>query len=231
MSTLSEYQSFEAPIIVRRRSHRARRMTLKIDAAAGIAELVMPKGVSNAEADRFERKHRRWAAAHLAQLPPRRQFADGLALPVLDETLQVRHLPNAPRAARRVADELVIGGRGDQLAARVEAWLRETARENLLTRVTEHAMALGCKVAGIRIGDPRTRWGSCSHAGTMSFSWRLVLAPEAVLNYVAAHETAHLVEMNHSRRFWALVDKLYPDFEDARDWLSENGQALHRYGG
>jgi len=206
-------------------------MTLKIDAAAGIAELVVPRGVSNAEADRFARKHRRWAAAHLAQLPPRRPFADGLALPVLDETLHVNYLHDAPRVARRIEDELVVGGRVDQLAARVEAWLRETARANLLVRVTEHAKALGCMVAGIRIGDPRTRWGSCSHTGTMSFSWRLVLAPEAVLNYVAAHETAHLVEMNHSRRFWKLVDELDPDFEEARDWLAQNGQALHRYGG
>ncbi len=231
MSARSKSQSSEQPIIVRRRSRRARRMTLKIDAAAGIAELVVPRGVSNAEADRFERKHRRWAAAHLAKLPPRRHFADGLALPVLDDTLHVRHLPDAPRAPRRIADELVIGGRADQLSARVEAWLREAARANLLARVTEHAQTLGRTVSGIRIADPRTRWGSCSHAGTMSFSWRLVLAPEAVLSYVAAHETAHLVEMNHSSRFWALVDELYPDFEGARDWLAQNGQALHRYGG
>ena len=231
MSKLLDNQSFQGPIIVRRRSRRARHMTLKIDAAAGIAELVVPNGVSNAEADRFERKHRRWAAKHLAQLPPRRRFVDGLALPVLDETLYVRHRPGAFRAARRIDDDLVVGGRADQIAARVEAWLRETARARLLARVTGYAEALGRAVSGIRIGDPRTRWGSCSHTGTMSFSWRLVLAPEAVLNYVAAHETAHLVEMNHSSRFWELVDILEPDFEDARDWLAENGQALHRYGG
>lgn len=231
MSTLLNHQSFQDPVIVRRRSRRARHMTLKIDAAAGIAELVVPNGVSNAEADRFEHKHRRWAAKHLAQLPPRRRFVDGLALPVLDETLYVRHRPEAFRAARRIDDDLVVGGRADQIAARVEAWLRETARAKLLMRVTGYAEALGRVVSGIRIGDPRTRWGSCSHTGTMSFSWRLVLAPEAVLNYVAAHETAHLVEMNHSPRFWELVDILEPDFEDARDWLAEHGQALHRYGG
>jgi predicted metal-dependent hydrolase len=231
MNTELNPSALETPIIVRRQSPRARRMTLKIDAAAGVAELVVPKGVSKAEADRFERKHRRWAAAHLAQLPPRRRFIDGLALPVLDDTLHVRFCPDAPRAAHRVFDELIVGGREEQVAVRVEAWLRETARANLLARVTEHARALSRRVASIRIADPRTRWGSCSHTGTMSFSWRLVLAPEAVLNYVAAHETAHLIEMNHSVRFWRLVKDLDPAFEGARDWLADNGQALHRYGG
>ncbi len=219
------------PVIVRRHSRRARRMTLKIDATAGVAELVVPPGVSKTEADRFERKHRRWAAKHLAQLPPRRPFVDGLALPVLDDILEVRHCQQAPRVARRVDDELIVGGRVDQIAARVETWLRETARETLLDRVSDYATRLGRTVSGIRIADPRTRWGSCSHAGTMSFSWRLVLAPEAVLNYVAAHECAHLEEMNHSRRFWKLVGVLEPGFEDARDWLADNGQTLHRYGG
>ena len=231
MNRHTDIQPPENPIIVRRRSRRARRMTLKIDAAAGIAELVVPRGVSKAEADRFERKHRRWAAAHLAQLPPRRFFSDGLRLPVLDEELHVRHRAEAPRTAHRHGDELIVGGRVDQVAARVEAWLRETARANLFERVTDHASALGRTVTGIRIGDPRTRWGSCSHSGNMSFSWRLVLAPEAVLNYVAAHEVAHLAEMNHSARFWELVEDLDPEFEWARDWLAEHGQGLHRYGG
>lgn len=219
------------PMIVRRHSRRARRMTLKIDATEGVAELVVPPGVSKAEADRFERKHRRWAARQLAQLPPRRPFVDGLELPVLDDRLLVRHRPEAPRVARRVDDELIIGGRVDQIAARVETWLREHARETLFLRVSDYASWIGRSVAGIRITDPRTRWASCSHTGTMSFSWRLILAPEAVLNYVAAHETAHLEEMNHSRRFWKLVEVLEPGFESARDWLADNGQTLHRYGG
>lgn len=231
MKRHSDTHPTENPIIVRRRSRRARRMTLKIDAAAGIAELVLPRGVSKAEADRFERKHRNWAAAHLALLPPRRYFADGLRLPVLDEELYVRHRPQAQRTAHRRGGDLIVGGRADQVAARVETWLRETARATLFSRVGDHAAALGRKVTSIRIGDPRTRWGSCSHSGNMSFSWRLVLAPEAVLNYVAAHEVAHLEEMNHSRRFWELVEELEPGFEWARDWLAEHGQTLHRYGG
>ena len=104
MSRMSKEHIPADPVIVRRLSRRARRMTLKIDATAGIAELVVPAGVSKAEADRFERKHRRWAANHLAQLPPRRPFVDGLALPVLDEILEVRHSPQAPRVALLMLD-------------------------------------------------------------------------------------------------------------------------------
>ncbi len=221
------------PAVVRRRSRRARRLSLRIDSAAGVAELVMPLGISEAAAERFADQHRDWIAARLGELPARHRFADGAAVPVLGESLRIRHDANGPRAPRRDADAavLVVGGRGDQLAARIETWLREVARGALLDAATDHADALGRPLQGIRISDPRTRWGSCSPRGILSFSWRLVLAPPWVLDYVAAHEAAHLREMNHSRRFWALVEDRIPDYPRARAWLSEHGPGLHRYGG
>ena len=223
----------DLPGVVRRRSRRARRLSLRIDSAAGVAELVVPLGISDAAADRFADQHRDWIAARLGELPARHRFADGVAVPVRGENLRIRHDPDGPRAPRRDSDAatIVVGGRADQIAARIETWLREVARGALLDAAINHTNALGRPLSGIRIGDPRTRWGSCSPRGILSFSWRLVLTPPWVLDYVAAHEAAHLREMNHGRRFWALVEDRVPDHARARAWLSEHGPGLHRYGG
>jgi hypothetical protein len=205
---------------------------LRIDATAGGAELVVPNGVSDADAERFARRHQRWVAEKLADLPTRRRFEDGMILPVLGQDLRVHHDASAPRAARHdlEAGSVTVGGRADQLGARLEAWLRETARGALLDATTRHAGSVGQQFSAIRIGDPRTRWGSCSRRGVLSYSWRLVLAPPWVLDYVAAHEAAHLVEMNHGPSFWRLVESLVTDSDSARAWLSEHGPGLHRYG-
>lgn len=223
----------DLPAVTRRRSARARRVSLRINAAAGVAELVVPIGVSDADADRFAAKHRDWVAARLAELPARHRFADGMSLPVLGDSLRVVHDPNGPRAVRHQADDgmILVGGRSDQLAARLETWLREVARATLFESANLHAEALGRRLTGLRVGDPRTRWGSCSPRGVLSFSWRLVLAPPWVLDYVAAHEAAHLREMNHGPRFWALVSERIADHARPRAWLSEHGPGLHRYGG
>jgi len=149
---------------------------------------------------------------------------------VLGRWLRLHHAARAARAPARRNGVLVIGGPGHQLDARVRAWLRETARMALYQRAHDHAAEVGRRVSGVRIGDPRSRWGSCSPGGVLSFSWRLVLAPPHVLDYVVAHEAAHLRYMSHGPRFWALVRRLDPDFESAREWLARDGAQLHRYG-
>ena len=225
MGTITEQNG-----IRRRASSRAQRLSLKVDAAEGVIELVVPNGASEAEITRFVDSHRRWITRQFHSLPQHLPFADGAELAVLDETLRLCHQSDGGAAARREGGELVIGGDAAGFAPRVRAWLRETARAAFFEHAHGHAATIGETVKSIRIADPRTRWGSCSCQGRLAFSWRLVLAPRSVLDYVAAHEVAHLTVMRHSRRFWCLVDTLHPDVATARAWLSKHGPDLHRYG-
>lgn len=113
---------------------------------------------------------------------------------------------------------------------RLVDWLRSEAKEDLSRRVMHHAANLGCNPKRLAVRDQSTRWGSCSSTGTISFSWRLIFAPPFVLDYVAAHEVAHLREMNHGPRFWRLVRETMPQMQQARVWLKQNGAELHRFG-
>ena len=132
--------------------------------------------------------------------------------------------------ATKSLKELRVSGRAEHAPRRLRDWLGEEARRDLDARVLVHTRALGVKAKRIAIRDQATRWGSCSTTGVLSFSWRLILAPPFVLDYLAAHEVAHLVEMNHSRRFWRLVERLCPGMMRAKAWLDAHGTDLHRYG-
>jgi predicted metal-dependent hydrolase len=125
---------------------------------------------------------------------------------------------------------LHVPGQPEFVARRVTNWLRGEARRDLERAVTRHAEALRRKPTRIRVADPKSRWGSCSSKGVLTFSWRLVLAPPRVLDYLVAHEVAHLKEMNHGSKFWALVERLDPDYEVARAWLNNSGVALSSVG-
>jgi predicted metal-dependent hydrolase len=126
--------------------------------------------------------------------------------------------------------ELIVRGRPSQAARRLRAWLEREAERDLDARVAAHAAGLRLRPKRIAVRDQTSRWGSCSTTGLLSFSWRLVMAPPFILDYVAAHEVAHLAEMNHGPRFWALVRQTCPRTEEARQWLQLYGMDLHRYG-
>ena len=125
---------------------------------------------------------------------------------------------------------LLVGGAEDHLARRIRDFLKLEARKDLEVLARGHAARIGRRIASVSMKDTKSRWGSCSNTGVLSFSWRLILAPPFVLDYLAAHEVSHLVELNHSLRFWRLVKRLYPDVEQAKAWLDVNGTDLHRYG-
>ena len=213
-----------------RRSNRARRVALRVDPAAAEVKLVLPWRTSLATGLRFAASRAVWISRRLAQVPPRVAFAHGAVLPVLGENVVIRHDPHARGPARRDGDALVVAGRPEHLARRVRDWLTREARGVLWERTRIAASKVERRVASIRLGDPRTRWGSCSASATIAFSWRLVLAPPAVLDYVVAHEVAHLVELNHGARFWRLVERLAGDTSGPRAWLRINGPRLLRYG-
>lgn len=212
-----------------RRSDRARRIGLTIDPMGGV-ELVVPRRVAMADADRFLQSEAEWVLARLAAMPPRVPFVHGAVIPVLGRERRIVHLPLFPPDVRDDGEELVVGGPEGDIAATVTAWLTALARDVLGGEARAKAATLDLTVAGVTVRDQRTRWGSCSARGRLSLSWRLVLAPPDVRDYVVSHEVAHLKEMNHGPNFWALVEWLCPGHARPRRWLRDNAKILQRYG-
>jgi predicted metal-dependent hydrolase len=213
-----------------RHSPRARRVSLKFDPADDGFELVVPPRASLKQALGFAQEHTGWLAARLKDLPPRVPFAPGSVIPILGQSYWIRHFAERGPPVFVKDGELIVSGAAEHLARRIRDFLHGRARAEIVPRAHAYASRLGRKVRRISLRDPKTRWGSCAASGDLAFSWRLVLAPEHVLSYVIAHEVAHLAEMNHSRRFWATVDRLMPDAERSKAWLKIHGKSLLRYG-
>ena len=222
--------------LVRLRRHRqARRYTLRIQAATREAVLTMPPRGSLREAREFAEKHGGWIAARLNRLPDAAPFAHGSELPLRGVRHRIVHRPNQRGTVWADRDGcgnriLCVAGDAPHLARRVGDFLRREAKRDLEAAGRAYAAQLGVTIKRISVRDQATRWGSCSTTGVLSFSWRLILAPSCVRQYLAAHEVAHLVEMNHSRRFWRLLKRLCPDMQRAKIWLDVHGTDLHRYG-
>lgn len=217
-----------------RRNARARRLSLRLDPALGEVVVVAPMRVPAQAIADFVARHADWVRRRRATLPSRIPLAPGAELPILGRPHLIVHDAAAGRGVRRVTEgeggEIRVGGPVEHVGARLLAWLRVEARRELLLRSRSAAVRLGVAVTAVTVRDTRSRWGSCASSGRISYSWRLLLAPESVLDYVVAHEVAHLVEMNHSARFWAVVDRLHPDVDRCRAWLKAKGQDLHLYG-
>jgi len=217
-----------------RRHPQARRYTLRIQAATREVVLTMPPRGSVRQAREFAQKHGAWIAARLRRLPDGAPFVHGAVLPLRGVAHRIDHR----RAARGTvwtetrADErlLCVAGQAPHLPRRVQDYLKREAKRELEAASRQAALALGVEVKRVSVRDQSSRWGSCSSSGVLSYSWRLILAPPFVLDYLAAHEVAHLIEMNHSRRFWRLVERICPDMGRAKAWLDAHGADLHRYG-
>ena len=165
-----------------RRSARARRIGLRIDPVRANAELVVPRRVGLAEALRFADGKRDWLAQRIAALPQAVTFTDGASISVGGETIVIRHDPQTRGAVRREGADLIVAGTPEHCARRVRDWLKAQARGMLDRRSRELALRVGRRVSGVRLGDPKSRWGSCSPEGGLSYSWRLILAPPFVLD-------------------------------------------------
>ncbi len=213
-----------------RRNPRARRVILRLDAGDGAAVLTIPPGYSNREALAFLEKNRGWLAARLKRLPETIPFLAGTEIPMLGEPHLIVHEPDARRGLWREPGRLFVSGREEHLARRVTDYLKAEGKREIAQRAHAKAAEIGRKVTRVTLRDTRSRWGSCSHQGALSFSWRLILAPEAVLDYVVAHEVAHLRHMDHSPAFWRVVAALHPGHERDRAWLKREGAGLWRYG-
>lgn len=222
------------PVLLRR-NPRARRVSLRFDAAAIRFALTLPVLLPLPRALAFLDAHVGWMQACLTKAAARQHsgpvaLGPGAEFPLRGVPHVIRHDPKGLRQPRPESGILWVGGPEERVAARVCAWLRDEAGRDLTQAATAYAFQLGKTVTSVTVRDTRSRWGSCTARGGLNFSWRLIFAPETVLSYVAAHEAAHLVEMNHSPRFWALVARLHPDPDSARQWLKRYGTGLHRYG-
>lgn len=222
------------PVMVKRRAN-ARRMTLRVSQATGEITLTLPERAAFAAGRTFAESHGGWIAARMARRPRPVPFEPGRTIPLRGVPHRIVHWSKARGLTQAMRDGegalvIAVAGEPAHLPRRVRDFLRRLALEDLEKAVSRHTAALGIPARKITIRDTTSRWGSCSSQGHLSFSWRLILAPPAVLDYLAAHEVAHLKEMNHSHRFWALTQRLCPDTQEAEAWLKRHGAALHGYG-
>ncbi|NDR58979.1 M48 family metallopeptidase [Aliiruegeria sabulilitoris] len=213
--------------LVLRRSTRARRYSLRVSRLDGRVTLTMPKNASQARALEFAQEKAAWIQTRLADRPSEVLADVGASLPV--DGRQMRIEAGLRNHLDMEGARIVVSQRSKFAPAAVSGLLRALARERLAAASDHFAEGVGRDYSRITLRDTRSRWGSCSSAGALMYSWRLILAPPEVLRYVAAHEVAHLVEMNHGPRFWAKVGRLYPGYEAQRQWLRRHGETLHRY--
>jgi hypothetical protein len=212
-------------------SPRARRISLRVLPVGQGIELVLPRGVGAEAGLKFLDGNRGWVAARIAAQPSAEPFVEGAVVPVLGVPHRICREANSAAPPVAIRDgEIRVKGDPAHLGRRVREHLIALARSELSSRARDCAVRVGRRVGRVGVRDPKSRWGSCSSNGDLSFSWRLVLAPEAVIDYVVAHEVAHLVEMNHSPRFWRLVETLAPDSAGPRAWLRRHRLRLLAYG-
>ncbi|MDA0368081.1 MAG: SprT family zinc-dependent metalloprotease [Proteobacteria bacterium] len=211
---------------------RARNISLRVDERTGGIELVLPRFVAKAEGLAFVHEKSRWIMHQVRDRPPNVPFAHGAVIPLLGIDHEIVHQEGARGTVwvDRAGATLNVAGQAPHVSRRVADWLKGQARQEISARAQTYAAAVERRIRKIQIRDTRSRWGSCSEDARLSFSWRLMLAPENVMTYVVAHEVAHLVELNHSKRFWQVVDGLCPGCEPAKYWLKRHGASLHRFG-
>ena len=212
-------------------------MTLRVSHTQRSIQLTVPKRTHPFQADAFVTKHIDWLQEQIEDIPLPRPFADKAEIMFRGEPCLLVFTGNEKvrRNKIRLVEEqsglvIYVEGSKEKASALLLGWLKQQARLELQNRCEYHANNLGVSFKRLAIRDQTSRWGSCSTTGTLSFSWRLILAPKVVLDYVAAHEVSHIREMNHSASFWALVLQTMPEMEKGRSWLSKKGTILHSYG-
>lgn len=229
--TLSEkyfsYDTEQVPIVTRKR-RGAKNIVLRYQPVKRCLTLTVPYGVSEKQALAFVEKKRAWVEDQLLRKNAKVAFAPDAELSVLGEPLRIAHAGG--RGVVHVQNgSLCVPGAPEFLVRRVREWLIKTAREAITQSAHEKARGLGATVKKISLRDTHSMWGSCNSAGNLTFSWRLVLAPPEVLDYIVSHEVAHLKELNHSAAFWRIVESLCPHFQESRRWLKKHGHTLYRF--
>lgn len=210
---------------------RARRLTLRIDTGGQGLRITVPPGVAARDVERFLDRYQGWLEQRLAKVPDRPQVRPGIKIPLRGVAHHIVHEPGTRGIVSIGRDEtgplLVVHGDRRHLPRRLADFLKREAKRDIEALVAKHTTTIGKRAKAVRFRDTSSRWGSCTSDGTLSFSWRIMMAPAPVIDYLVAHEVAHLKEMNHGPKFWKLCKELCPDTERCRDWLKRNGSALH----
>ena len=210
-----------------RQSTRAKRITLRVSGLDGRVTLTLPRGVSQREALDFAAQKEPWLRKHLANRVPRCAIEPGAEVPVHGVLRELRS--GAVRSVLLEEYHITLRMDDGKAGPRLRAWLKAQARDRLAAASDHYAAKLGKPYSRITLRDTRSRWGSCTSTGALNYSWRLIMAPPEVLEYVAAHEVAHLAHMNHSSAFWREVTALYGPYEAERRWLKDEGALLHAF--
>jgi predicted metal-dependent hydrolase len=230
-STVRSEHELGGAALTLRVSPRARRLRLHVDPRTRQVILTLPKRTSQRSALAWAAGHRAWVEQALAAIPEPVPFAPGANVPLYGLPHRLDWDPSRPRRIERGEARLVAGGPVEGLEGRLLRWLKGHALDLLDRETREFCAKAGVKASRVGIGDPVSRWGSCSSGGTIRYSWRLILAPDFVRRATVAHEVAHLVHLNHGPHFHALVKELLgTDPKPARAWLKREGASLHRIG-
>lgn len=216
------------PILIRKHA-KSRRMVIRYNPAGHSVSLTLPRYVSIRQGLRFVEEKRVWIEQRILEKKAPVPFADGQTIPLLGMLYTLQHV-GGRGVVRIEGDTIIVPGDSAFMARRVREFLKRVARDTIAEIAAKKAKQLGKTVSKITLRDTSSRWGSCSHDGNLSFSWRLVFAPYDILEYVTCHEVAHLKHHDHSPAFWIAVGLLYPDYEKAKQWLKINGSELYAYG-
>lgn len=211
-------------------SVRARRLALRLDSQKRVFELVVPEGMSMRHALNFVHEHERWMQDKLDELPSPIYLEDGASIPVLGRARSIELVDAPMRPAIQLHDDrLLVRVNDSPTGPRIERFLKKLAQKELESLSLEKAAKINKRVKKVTVRDPKTRWGSCTCEGSLSYSWRLILAPFEAMDYVVAHEVAHLVHMDHSHAFWRLCMELSEDYKAGHGWMKHHSQELRRY--
>lgn len=214
-----------------RYNSRARRFIMRLDRSGRGIVVTVPPRASRDEGLAFVVRSQGWVIERIPRERVEVQFADGMEFPLRGTVVKIAHESQTRGTVRldRNLNRVFVNGAAEHLQRRLVDWLKAEARRDLLSATERYARVMNVKFKRISIRDQKSRWGSCASDGSLSYSWRLVMAPDYVLDYVAAHEVAHLRYMDHSRKFWRLVLGHCAEASRAKVWLKANGSALHRY--
>ena len=209
-----------------RKNSNSRRITLRISSLDGKITITGPSYLDFEEFRNFAESKKSWLKSKRGSFKPPIFVSEGIKIPILGTEIKV--LSSRVQRPKKIGNSLYINKK-HPVSNQVKNYLKEICRVHLIYLCNEFAERLGSKFRKIALRDTRSRWGSCSADANLMFSWRLVMAPEDILAYVAAHEVAHLKHMNHSKEFWKTVEFLFGPYKKEKAWLKQNGPSLYRY--